>query len=73
MNESKVYAENVVGALLHAAETDAEYQAWKKQQEAPAKKKPMTPEERAKIIEEILDDLEFLGIIPPKKKGGDHE
>lgn len=37
-----------------------------KQQEAPAKKKPLTPEERAKIIEKILDDLEALGIIPPK-------
>lgn len=43
------------------------------QKEEPERKKPMTLAERAKVIEDILKKLEYLGLFTPMEKGGDHE
>lgn len=42
-------------------------------QSAPKKENYLTQEERGKLISDILEKLEILGIIPPEKKGGDQE
>ena len=61
MSESKDYAEKMIGALLHAAETDKEFQAQQKKKKTETEKK-MTPEEREQCINHIIEMLKQLGL-----------
>lgn len=71
------YAESLIGGAVFAADNDPEFIAWKNSpdgmaasQDERSKKiargEKLTQEERQAMIEEILDDLEKLGLIPPK-------